>query len=107
VSKRLLLLSIVLTLKGREKYFLTTDTQRHCTSDSIILWYAFSSLWVESRSKDLMSIVGDWLSRNRRVVTMYPSEIIRYGRRECAFIENLCLRGSLSEADESTQLFES
>lgn len=54
-----------------------------------------------------MSIVGDWLSRNRRVVTMYPSEIIRYGRRECAFIENLCLRGSLSEADESTQLFES
>ena len=54
-----------------------------------------------------MSTDGDRLSRNRRVVTMYPSEIMRQGNRECAFIENLCLIGSLSEADESTELFES
>lgn len=47
-----------------------------------------------------MSIVGDWLLRNRRVVIMYLLEIIRYGRRECVFIENFCFRGLFLEVDE-------
>lgn len=70
-------ITVSVVFKSEKKPTFTNDSKKHYTLDKTTLWYVFSSFWVESSRRDLMSTDGDRLSRNRRVVTIYPSEIMR------------------------------